>query len=147
MAELKTTQNNASVDDFLNSVQEDQKREDSKTLDKLFQKITGKPPKMWGPSIIGYGLCNYRYKSGREGEWMVAGFSPRKNALTIYLMGGFEGDYISKKIRALGKHTSTSKGCLYIKKLSDVDMKVLEDIIVESVRIVTSGELPYLINE
>src|SRR5687767_80802 len=132
MAELKTKQTNASVDDFLNSVTDEQKREDSKILDKMFQKVTGDPPKMWGTSIVGYGLYHYKSKSGSEGDWMVTGFSPRKQNMTVYLMTGFAEGQFDDLLDQLGEYT-VGKGCLYFKSLADVDQKVLSKIIERSV--------------
>jgi len=130
MAEIKTKVTNESVTDFLNKVANEQKRKDSFVLLELFKKITQHEPKMWGPSIIGFGT--YHYKSSRskqEGDWMLTGFSPRAASLTLYLMSGFE-DY-QDIIQNLGK-AKTSVGCLYINKLQDVDLKILEDLIKKS---------------
>ncbi len=129
MSTLKTTLNDASVTDFINAVPET-KRKDSFALLELFSKITGEQPKMWGSSIIGFG--QYHYKSERstqEGDWMLTGFSPRKQNLTLYIMLGF-GDYTGL-LADLGKH-KISKGCLYINKLTDVDLAVLEKLITQS---------------
>lgn len=130
MAEVKTKVNNASVKDFLNSIEDDQKRNDSFELLNIYEEITGEKAKMWGTSIVGFG--QYHYKSERstqEGDWPLAGFSPRKQNLTLYVMSGFEK--LEKLISKLGKN-KTSVGCLYIKRLSDVDMKVLKEIINEA---------------
>jgi len=130
MNTLKTRVNDASVTDFINTVPEETKRQDGFELLKLFSKITGEKPKMWGPSIIGFGV--YHYKSDRsqqEGDWPLTGFSPRKQNLTLYIMPGFE-DY-TDLLDKLGKH-KTSKGCLYINKLADVNMAVLEKLIAKS---------------
>ena len=130
-AELKTKMNDASVTKFLNSVEDEQKRNDSFEILKLMKQITKEEPKMWGSSIVGFGSYHYKGKSGREGDWMLTGFSPRKQNLTLYLMGGFDthADLLNK----LGKFT-TGAGCLYIKKLDDVDKKVLKELVQESVR-------------
>lgn len=130
-AELKTKVNDASVTKFLNSVEDEQKRNDSFEILKLMKQITKEEPKMWGSSIVGFGSYHYKGKSGREGDWMLTGFSPRKQNLTLYLMGGFDthADLLNK----LGKFT-TGAGCLYIKKLDDVDKKVLKELVQESVR-------------
>lgn len=130
MAELKTLVNDASVTDFINAVPDKVKKKDSFALLELFEKVTGEKPKMWGSSIIGFG--QYHYKSERstqEGDWMLTGFSPRKQNLTLYIMPGFD-DY-SGLLSKLGKH-KTSKGCLYINKLADVDLAVLETLVRES---------------
>lgn len=130
MAELKTTVNDATVEDFINKVDDEVKRRDSFTLLKLFSKITGEKPKMWGSSIIGFGKYHYKSERSRqEGDWMLTGFSPRKQNLTLYIMLGF-ADYTGL-LKKLGKH-KTSVGCLYIHKLADVDMAVLEELITTS---------------
>jgi hypothetical protein len=130
-AELKTKVNDASVTEFLDGVADEQKRNDCFEILKLMKQVTKEEPKMWGSSIIGFGSYHYKGKSGREGDWMLTGFSPRKQNLTLYLMGGFEGhDALLKK---LGKFT-TGAGCLYIKKLDDVDKKVLKELVQASVR-------------
>jgi hypothetical protein len=116
-AELKTKQNAGDVDKFINSVEDEQKREDCKVLRKLFEDITGKPATMWGSSIIGFDTFHYKGRSS-EGDWMVTGFSPRKANLTMYFMDGY-GNY-QDLLAKLGKH-STSKSCLYVKRLSDID--------------------------
>ncbi|MBI1856779.1 DUF1801 domain-containing protein [Candidatus Saccharibacteria bacterium] len=130
MSTLKTLANDASVEDFINKVPDEVKRTDSFTLLAMFSKITGEKPKMWGTSIIGFG--QYHYKSERskqEGDWPLTGFSPRKQNLTIYIMPGF-ADY-SDLLKTLGKH-KTSVSCLYINKLADVNLVVLEKIIKKS---------------
>lgn len=130
MAEMKTTRNNASVPAFLNSVENPKRREDAKAIKKLMDTITGWKAKMWGPSIVGYGQYHYKYDSGREGDMCVTGFSPRKQALTVYIITGFSAydDLLAK----LGKH-KTGRSCLYINKLEDVDLKVLEILIRKSI--------------
>jgi hypothetical protein len=131
MYELKTKLNQASVEKFLNSVKDKQKREDSFKILDMMKKITKEEPKMWGPSIVGFGSYHYKYASGHEGDLCMAGFSPRKEALTIYILPGFEKyDSLMKK---LSKY-KTGKSCLYIKKLDDVDTKVLKELISESVK-------------
>ncbi len=137
MAELKTRVNDASVKDFLNDVEDDQKRQDCFDLVDLMTDITGEEPKMWGPSIVGFGSYRYRYDSGREGDWMQVGFSPRKQALTLYIMSGFSR--YQKLMAKLGKH-KTGKSCLYIKRLSDVDADVLRELITLSVEQVRKSE-------
>ena len=126
MAELKTKQNKASVAGFLKSVESDQRRNDSKELLAMMKEITGKAPKMWGDSIVGYGAYHYKYQSGREGDWMVTGFSPRKQNLTVYIMPGFAK--YQALLKKLGKY-KTSVSCLYINKLDDVDRKVLKQLV------------------
>ena len=131
MAELKTKLNDASVTDFLNKIEDKEKRADSFEILKLMKQVTKLEPKMWGSSIIGFGSYHYKYASGREGDWMLTGFSPRKQNLTIYIMSGF--DRYDELLKKLGKH-SIDKGCLYIKRLSDVDKKVLKKLITQSVK-------------
>ena len=130
MAELKTKPTDESVVAFLNAVEKDQQREDSFAIMELMREVTGEEPEMWGPSIVGYGRYSYKYASGREGEWMTVGFSPRKGKTTLYIMSGFDAyeDLLSK----LGKYT-TGKSCLYIKKLEDVDQEILKELVRESV--------------
>ncbi|MFM5923008.1 MAG: DUF1801 domain-containing protein [Novosphingobium sp.] len=128
-ADLKTKATEATVADFIAAQDSAQRREEGAALDVLFRRVTGHQPKMWGPSIIGYGSYSYRYESGREGTMCRAGFSPRKAALTLYAMGGpAETSEGAELFATLGKHT-TGKGCLYIKKLTDVDIKVLERLV------------------
>ena len=131
MAELKTKENNASVRDFINSISDLKKREDSLQLLKIFEEATKEKPKMWGTSIIGFG--KYHYKSERstqEGDWPITGFSPRKQALTIYIMSGV-GKY-TELLQNLGKHKVSSGSCIYINKLGDVDLKLLTKLVKES---------------
>lgn len=128
-AELKTRVNAASVEGFLNSVEDEQKRADCFEILKMMKQVTKETPKMWGSSIVGFGSYHYKGASGREGDWMLTGFSPRKQNLTLYLMGGF--DVHKDLLKKLGKH-KTSVGCLYIKKLDDVDKKVLKELVTES---------------
>ena len=130
-AELKTKVNEASVTEFLNSVADEQKRKDCFEMLKLMKQVTKEQPKMWGASIVGFGSYHYKGKSGREGDWMLTGFSPRKQNLTLYLMGGFETH--AALLKKLGKFT-TSVGCLYIKSLDDVDKKVLKELVQASVQ-------------
>ena len=130
MAELKTKVNDADVHAFINSVDNEQKKKDGLTLLEIFTRLTGETPKMWGTSIIGFGRYHYKSeKSRQEGDWMLTGFSPRKQALTLYLMLG-HGNY-DDLLERLGKHKKGG-GCLYINKLEDVDRGVLEDLIKKS---------------
>jgi hypothetical protein len=127
MSELKTTVNDGDVKAFINGVDSEAKRADGLVLLDMFTKITGEKPKMWGSSIIGFGRYHYKSEHSRqEGDWMLTGFSPRKAALTLYLMLG-HGNY-DELLGRLGKHR-TGKGCLYINKMADVDMGVLERLI------------------
>lgn len=131
MAELKTKPTGESVKDFLNKIPDPERREDCFTVAKLMEEITGDKPKMWGPSIVGFGTYHYKYDSGREGDWLVTGFSPRKKDLTLYLMMGFEKH--AELMKQLGKH-STGKSCLYIKRLSDINVPTLKKLIKASVK-------------
>lgn len=131
MAELKTRQNDQSVEKFLKGIADDKKRRDCFTLLDLMKQITKTEPKMWGSSIVGFGSYHYKYESGREGEWLVTGFSPRKQNLTLYIMTGFEQHY--ELLKKLGKH-STGKSCLYIKRIEDIDLPTLKKLIQQSVK-------------
>lgn len=126
MVENKTQPNDLSVDNFLNSIPDDQKRQDSITIVNLMREITGSDPRMWGDSIIGFNKIHYKYASGREGDWFGVGFSPRKQNLTIYLSYGLE-DMVELRSR-LGKH-KIGKACLYINKIKDIDLNVLKELI------------------
>jgi len=130
MADNKTKPTKVSVAAFIDALTDQTSRADAKALVKLMQSATGEKPKMWGPSIIGFGSYHYTYESGREGDAPLIGFSPRKAATVLYGATGC-GDS-EALLTKLGKH-STGKGCLYIKKLADVDHKVLEDMVVKSV--------------
>jgi hypothetical protein len=131
MAELKTKVNDASVTDFLNTVEDEEKRKDCFEVVKIMRQATKAEPKMWGTSIVGFGSYHYKYASGQEGDWMMVGFSPRKQNLTLYIMPGFER--YKALLGKLGKH-STGKSCLYVKRLKDVDTKVLKELVNESVK-------------
>jgi len=133
MAELKTKATNVSVDKFLKSVKDETKREDSYKVLEMMKKITKHEPKMWGPSIVGFGKYHYKYASGHEGDMAIAGFSPRKQALTIYIVAGFKK--YPNLMKKLGKY-KTGQACLYIKKIDDVDMKVLKELVTESVKFI-----------
>ena len=131
LAVLKTKENNASIEGFLQLVTDEGKRKDATELLSLMKKITGEKPKMWGASIIGFG--NYIYESpatGRSGEWFMTGFSPRKQNLTIYMMPGFAA--YSDLLKKLGKYKVSGGSCLYINKLADVDTKILKELISSS---------------
>ena len=130
MAELKTKQNDASVEVFLNAVPDVKKRKDSFAILELMKNVTGFDPVMWGDSIVGFGSYHYKYASGRTGEWPLVGFSPRKQNLTLYIMTGF--DHYESLTEKLGKF-KTGKSCLYIKKLEDVDRATLEELVRQSV--------------
>ena len=130
MTELKTKPTNKSIDDFLKKVENPTKREDSLRILELMKEITQEKPVMWGDSIVGFGSYHYKYASGREGDWPLVGFSPRKQNLTLYIMSGFEK--YEKLLENLGKF-KTGKSCLYINKLKDVDIRILKELILESV--------------
>ena len=126
--ELKTKLNDGDVTEFINSIESELKRNDSFKIIEMMKKITKSEPKMWGDSIIGFGNYHYKYASGREGDWFLCGFSPRKQNLSIYIMFNKYENILSK----LGKH-KTGKGCLYVKNLEEIDLKVLENLIKQSV--------------
>ncbi|NOT06478.1 MAG: DUF1801 domain-containing protein [Anaerolineales bacterium] len=126
MAELKTKLNDASVEDFLNKVEDDQKRKDCFEIVEMMKQVTKKEPKMWGTAIIGFGSYHYKYESGREGDMPIIAFSPRKQNLTLYV--GLGDNSENPLLEKLGKFT-TGKGCLYIKRLADVDRKALQKLI------------------
>lgn len=130
MTPLKTVVNDASVKSFLGSVTDTDKKADCEEVLGMMQEATGEPPRMWGKSIVGFGSYHYKFASGREGDWMLCGFSPRKRNLTIYIMPGFSK--YDKFMKKLGKH-STGKSCLYVNRLDDVDRKVLRELIIRSV--------------
>jgi hypothetical protein len=130
MSTNKTKPTTRSVELFLDDLIPEQRKKDSWTLYRLMEKITGSQGVLWGTSIIGFGDYHYKYASGREGDWFLTGFSPRKNALTLYLMCDISHESID--FSTLGKHKK-GKGCLYIKRLDDVDLKALEDIIKTSI--------------
>lgn len=130
MGEIKTKVNDASVEGFIDNVEDETKRNDSFKLLEIYTQITGEQAKMWGPSIVGFGQYHYKSeRSSQEGDWMIAGFSPRKQNLTLYFLDGFDNH--AELLGKLGKH-KTSKGCLYINKLADVDMNVLEQLVKKS---------------
>lgn len=131
MAELKTKLNDGSVDEFLNSVEDEQKRKDSFRIREIMEEITGAPGQMWGKSIVGFGSYHYKYASGREGDWMLVGFSPRKQNISLYIMDGV-GSH-DDLLENLGKYKH-GKSCLYVKRLSEVDESVLRDMITRSVK-------------
>jgi len=129
MAGLKTQKNKASVKAFLESVEHEKRRKDAQAMLKLMKRITGLRPQMWGTSIIGFGSYKYQNTSGRTAEWFLTGFSPRKQALTVYIMSGFST--YDALLKRLGKF-KTGRACLYINKLEDIDLSVLEQLITES---------------
>ena len=129
MAELKTQKNDGDVEVFLNNVAHDKRRADAFQVLELMKEVTGEAPKMWGDSIIGFGSYHYTYASGREGDWFLTGFSPRKQNLTLYIMAGF--DEYDDLMARLGKF-KTGKSCLYINKLEDIDQDVLKELVEKS---------------
>jgi hypothetical protein len=139
MAELKTRKNSASVSAFLAAIADDQRRTDAKAVAAMMASVTKQRPKMWGTSIVGYGSQRYKYASGREGDWFRTGFSPRKGSLTLYILSGFDRhpDLMAK----LGKYT-TSVSCLHVKRLDDVDQKILKQLIARSVKTPLPGAGP-----
>ncbi len=130
MAELKTQPTDQSVEAFLNGVADAQTRQDCFTLMALMRELTGAEPTMWGSSIVGFGHYHYTFASGRSGDWFVTGFSPRKQNLTLYLATGFEPH--NALLAKLGKH-KTGKACLYVKRLADIDMAALRELVKRSV--------------
>jgi hypothetical protein len=121
--------NEASVEGFLSKADDEQKRKDCVEIVKIMKQVTKEEPKMWGPAIIGFGSYHYKYESGREGDMMQIGFSPRKQNITLYI--GLGGNAENPLLKKLGKYT-TGKGCLYIKKLANVDRTVLQELIADS---------------
>ena len=139
MAELKTKRNDSSVDDFLNAIKDEQVRKDCRAIADIMQKATKAKPQMWGSAIVGFGSRRYKYASGREIDWMLIAFSPRKQNITLYISSGFEG--YDELMAQLGKH-SCGKGCLYIKRLSDVHLPTLKKLINASVKHVLKTNPP-----
>ena len=133
MAENKTVPTGLSVDDYINAIEHPQRKEDCLALLELMKTLTGKEPKMWGTSMVGFGTYHYKYESGREGEMLCTGFSNRTQAITIYMAQGYERE--KELLETVGKH-KRSKGCFYIKRLSDVDIDVLSTLILESLKVV-----------
>ena len=131
MSQNKTVATKASVTEFINSIDDPQRKADARKVASIMLKVTGKRAKMWGSSIVGYGTYHYKYDSGREGDFMITGFSPRKQALSIYILAGFAK--FGGLMKKLGKY-KTGKSCLYVKRLSDVDEDVLQRLIEESVK-------------
>lgn len=131
MAKNKTTETNISVADFINAVKDETKRKDSFNLTALIKKQTGLEPKMWGPSIVGFGSYHYKYESGHEGDNPLIGFSPRAAAITLYLSGHFEKR--EELLEKLGKH-KTDKACIYVKKLEDINIETLQKMITNHIK-------------
>lgn len=131
MAELKTKPTNQSVADFLGKIPDAQRREDCFAIAKLMEEITGSKPRMWGTAIVGFGTFHYKYASGREGDWLMTGFSPRKQDLTLYILMGFQKH--GELMKQLGKYR-LGKSCLYIKRLSDIHLPTLKKLLKASVK-------------
>ncbi len=131
MAKNKTTETLSSATDFINAVKDETRRKDSLALMEIIKKLTGLEPKMWGPGIVGFGSYHYKYDSGHEGESPLIGFSPRVSALTFYLSGHFENR--ERLLAELGKH-KTEKGCVYVKKLNEINMEVLKNMITNHIK-------------
>lgn len=131
MSKNKTTETDQNVIDYINAVKDESKRQDSFVLVELMRKLTGFAPKMWGPSIIGFGSYHYKYESGREGDSTLVGFSPRAAAFSLYLSAEFENR--EELLAQFGKHKA-EKSCIYVKKLADIDMKILEKMIVNHLK-------------
>lgn len=133
-ADLKTKKTEASVSKFIDGIADENRREECRRVLEIMKKATGAEPKMWGSSVVGFGDYHYKYASGRENDWFVTGFSPRKENLTLYFMTGVER--YKPILERLGKH-KTGKGCLYIRNLDDVDMKTLGELVTTSARDLT----------
>jgi hypothetical protein len=131
MSEMKTKPTDQSVKEFLNKISDEQRREDCLAVARIMEEITGEKPKMWGPSLVGFGSYHYKYASGREGDWPLTSFSPRKKDITLYIMMGFESH--ADLMEKLGKH-SVGRSCLYIKRLSDIHLPTLKKLIKTSVK-------------
>jgi len=130
MAGNKTQPTGASVDEFIDAVENERRRHDARTVLELMREVTGEEPVMWGDSIVGFGQYHYKYDSGRAGDWFLAGFAPRKSNLVAYIMSGFPRH--AELMQKLGKHR-TGSSCLYINKLDDVDLDVLRELVRRSV--------------
>jgi len=136
MADLKTRPTAESVSAFIDKIADRTRKEDCQAVIEIMKDVTNEDPEMWGPSIVGFGRYRYKYPGGREAEWMITGFSPRKGDLTLYIMQGFESS--PELMKRLGKH-KTGKSCLYIKKLADVDLEVLRELVEKSVKEMAAG--------
>jgi Domain of unknown function (DU1801) len=139
MSDPKTRPTDQDVEHFFDSIADVQQRQDSRTIAEIMREITGADPRMWGDSIVGFGSYHYRYASGREGDWLITGFSPRKQNLTLYLCYGFEQH--GELLQRLGKY-KVGKACLYLKRLDDVDRTALRELIKRAVEQVTRANMP-----
>lgn len=133
MTELKTKPTDQKVEDYLNSITDEKRAEDCRKIHRIMQELTGENGTMWGASIVGYGSYHYKYESGREGDWMLVGFSNRKQSISLYIMSGFS--QYEELLTHLGKH-KTGKSCLYINKLADIDEDILREMIASSIEII-----------
>ena len=131
MAKLKTTKGGESVDDFIESIEDQSRREACLKLLAVMKEVTGKSPAIWGKSMIGFGSYHYKYESGHEGDWFVTGFANRKNDLTVYFLSGFTG--LEALMERLGQH-KTGRSCLYIRSLEDIDLAILKEMVEKSVQ-------------
>lgn len=138
MAQVKTKQTSESAEDFLNRIADERKRRDSFAVLELMKKATGEEPKMWGANIVGFGNYQYKYASGREGDWFLAGFAPRKGNITLYIMAGFSR--YQELLARLGKH-KTGNSCLHINRIEDVNADVLSELVSASVEAVKQGKI------
>lgn len=139
MAELKTKPTDVAVSDYIEGIENENRKSDCKEISAMMSEITGDEGKMWGASIAGYGSYKYKYASGHEGEWMLTGFSSRKQSLSIYIMSGFKKH--NELVKKLGKF-KTGKSCLYVNRLDDIDREVLRELITESVHHLANGNPP-----
>jgi hypothetical protein len=130
MAELKTKSNNGNVTEFLNTIEDSKSKEDCKSIIEIMEKLTGEKPRMWGSSIVGFGIYHYKYASGHEGDWFKTGFSPRKRNLTLYIMSGF--DEYENLLNRLVKYKN-GKSCIYIKQIEDINLEILKELISASI--------------
>jgi hypothetical protein len=135
-SENKTQPTAMSVNYYLAGLEPEQRRDDARAINAMMRRVTGTVPKMWGDSIVGFGKTHYKYESGREGDWFLVGFAPRKANLVLYIMPGFK-EY-TPLMKKLGKH-KVGKSCLYINKLDEIDMKVLEQLVAKSVAYMKAG--------
>ncbi|MBO6792696.1 MAG: DUF1801 domain-containing protein [Balneolaceae bacterium] len=133
MADNKTVPTKLSVDEYINAIEHPQRKEDCKAIIELMKEISGREPVMWGHSIVGFGKYHYKYESGREGDMLATGFSNRKQAITLYIMGGFKR--YEELLDRIGTYKN-GKSCFYIKRLSDIDIEVLSALISESLKAV-----------
>lgn len=142
MTELKTKLTKASVLDFINAIGDEQKKKDSKIILKMLGRVTGQKPEMWGSSMVGFGRYSYTGSNGKTNQWMATGFSPRKQNLTIYILPGYSHDSVKSLLAKLGKYKN-GKSCLYINRLEDIDMKVLEQLVKKGYKAIAGKHIDY----